>query len=260
MSEGAGSLTVVGTGIQLGVQVTPHARAVIARADEVLYLVADPLAALWIQRLNPNARSLDRFYEPGTDRRETYAAIADEILSSVRRGLDVCAAFYGHPGIFVEPSHEAIAQARLEGFRARMLPGISAEDCLVADLGIDPGEAGCQSYEATAFLVYRCSVEPSALLILWQVGFLGEVTTPAHRAPLPLGVLIERLLDFYPDDHETIIYVAAAYPVWEPSVSRVPLAEMGSAEVPPMATMVIPPKARPAPDLTMLDRLGLPLP
>jgi len=29
-----------------------------------------------------------------------------------------------------------------------MLPGISAEDCLVADLGIDPASSGCQSYEA----------------------------------------------------------------------------------------------------------------
>jgi hypothetical protein len=33
-----------------------------------------------------------------------------------------------------------------------MLPGISAEDCLFADLGIDPGIYGCQSYEATDFL------------------------------------------------------------------------------------------------------------
>jgi uncharacterized protein YabN with tetrapyrrole methylase and pyrophosphatase domain len=258
--NGGGSLTVVGTGIQLGVQVTPHSRAVIKRADEVLYLVADPLAAQWIERLNPRARSLDGFYEPGKDRRETYAGIVAEILSCVRRGLNVCAAFYGHPGVFVEPGHEAIAQARDEGFRARMLPGISAEDCLVADLGIDPGEAGCQSYEATAFLVYSYAVEPSALLILWQVGFLGQVTTPAHPAPLPLGTLVERLLDFYPDDHETIIYLAAAYPIREPSVSRLPLAEVGSAEVHPMATMVVPPRSRPAPDLTMLDRLGLPRP
>lgn len=215
-----GSLTIVGTGIQLGVQVTPHARAVIRRADEVLYLVADPLAAQWIERLNPNARSLDGFYEPGKDRRETYAGIVEEILSSVRRGLDVCVAFYGHPGVFVEPGHEAIARARCEGFRARMLPGISAEDCLVADLGVDPGEAGCQSYEATAFVVYRYAVEPSAMLILWQIGFLGQVATPPDPAPLPLEVLVERLLEFYPDDHETIIYVAAAYPIWEPSVSR----------------------------------------
>ena len=54
--------------------------------------------------------------------------------------------------VFVQPSHESIAIARLEGFSARMLPGISAEDCLFADIGLDPGKDGCQSFEATDFL------------------------------------------------------------------------------------------------------------
>src|SRR3546814_12671609 len=35
--------------------------------------------------------------------------------------------------------HKAIAQARAEGLEAHMEAGVSAEDCLYADLGIDPG-------------------------------------------------------------------------------------------------------------------------
>ena len=255
---GAGSLTVVGTGIQLGSQVTPHARAVIERADEVLYLVANPLMAMWIEGLNANSRSLDRHYEPGKDRAETYAAIVEEILSTVRRGLNTCAVFYGHPGVFVDPGHKAISRARREGFRARMLPAISAEDCLVADLGIDPGETGCQSYEATAFLVHRRRVEPTALLVLWQVGFLGEVTTPSERPRPPLGILAQRLGELYPDDHEIVIYEAAAYPIWEPTIKRLRLVDLAGADIPPMATMVVPPRAAPSVDPVMLDRLGLP--
>jgi precorrin-3B methylase len=54
----AGSLTVVGTGIQLGVHLTPEARAAIEQADEVLYVVADTLTSAWLQELNPKARSL----------------------------------------------------------------------------------------------------------------------------------------------------------------------------------------------------------
>jgi hypothetical protein len=34
-----------------------------------------------------------------------------------------------------------------------MLPAVSAEDCLFADLGVDPGAAGCQSHEAADFLI-----------------------------------------------------------------------------------------------------------
>jgi uncharacterized protein YabN with tetrapyrrole methylase and pyrophosphatase domain len=255
---GAGSLTVVGTGIQLASQVTPQARAAIEHADEVLYLVADPLTAVWIERLNPDARSLDRHYEPGRDRGETYAAIVEETLAGVRAGRRVCVAFYGHPGVFVDPGHEAVRRARQEGFRARMLPAVSAEDCLVADLGLDPGELGCQSYEATAFLVYRFRVEPSALLVLWQVGFLGQLTTTADPAPLPLDVLVERLTEHYPAEHEVMVYEAAVYPILEPHVERLPLAALPAAEISPMATLVVPPATRAPADDAMIDRLGLP--
>ena len=76
--------------------------------------------------------------------------MADTILNEVRAGKTVCAALYGHPGIFACVGHIAITDARAEGFSAEMLPGISTEDCLVADLGIDPGTTGMQSMEAHA--------------------------------------------------------------------------------------------------------------
>jgi Tetrapyrrole (Corrin/Porphyrin) Methylases len=255
-----GSLTVVGTGIQLGLHATPQTRAVLARADEVLYMVTDPLAGLWIEGLNPNARSLGRFYDPGKDRVETYAEMVEEILAAVRSGREVTAAFYGHPGVFVDPGHEAVKRARVEGFRARMLPAISAEDCLFADLGLDPGETGCQSYEATAFLIYRHRVEPSALLVLWQIAFLGDRTTPVAPPRPPLELLVERLREVYPAAHETIVYEASPYAVCDASVQRLPLADLAGAEVAPMATLVVPPSAKREPDVTMRARLGLPRP
>ena len=49
-----------------------------------------------------------------------------------------------------------------EGFNAQMLAGISAEDCLFADLGLDPGKNGCQSFEATDFLIRRRQFEPTS--------------------------------------------------------------------------------------------------
>lgn len=256
----AGSLTVVGTGIELGVQVTPQARDALKRADEVLYLAAEPLTERWIERLNPNARSLVGFYEPGKNRTETYAEMVEEILSSVRTGRRVAVAFYGHPGVFVEPGHEAVRRARADGYEARMLPAVSAEDCLFADLGLDPGEAGCQSYEATAFLVNRYRIDPAALLILWQVGFLGERTAPTSDERPSLEFLVERLAEDYPLDHETIAYEASPYPVCGPLIRRQPLRELAETEVSGMATLVVPPAATPPPDLTMLDRLGLPHP
>src|ERR687884_265742 len=103
-----GSLTVVGTGVDVVSQLTPAARIAIEAADEVPYLVADPVAALRVEALNPRSRSLDGFYGETKPRRETYAEVVDAIVSDVTAGAHVCAVLYGHPGVFAWPGHKAI--------------------------------------------------------------------------------------------------------------------------------------------------------
>jgi uncharacterized protein YabN with tetrapyrrole methylase and pyrophosphatase domain len=225
--------------------VTPEATAAIERADEVLYLVTQPLTAHWIERTNPRSRSLHGLYAPGKPRRETYAEMVDELLAPVRAGRDVCAAFYGHPGVFVMPGHEAVRRARAEGHRARMLPAVSALDCLVADLGIDPAATGLQSYEATDFVVYHRAVDEAATLVLWQIGVVGELGYAMEPRRDNLALLVERLAESYPHDHEVIVYEASPYPlVADPVVLRLPLEELADAPVPLLSTLVVPP-ARP---------------
>ncbi len=252
-----GSLVVVGTGIQFGVQTTPEARNEIERADKVLYLFVDPVPVEWIKRLNPTAESLDRFYGVGKRRRQTYSQIVEEIMRWVRAGAAVCAVFYGHPGVFVTPSHDAIARAREEGFAARMLPGVSAEDCLFADLGLDPGDAGCQSFEATSFLLYQRTVDTSVPLILWQVGAIGEHDGVEKPRPEGFAVLLERLVGRYGEDHEVMLYQAVPYPMYEPKIERARLRDIDPAQVGGMATLYVPPKSEPTPNLEMFDRLGV---
>lgn len=254
----AGSLTVVGTGIDFGSHLTPQARAAFVRADEALYLVGDPAAMAWLEQLNPRSRSLHVLYSAGKPRRETYEEMVEEILVPVRAGRRVCAAFYGHPGVFVHPGHEAVKRARSEGLRARMLPGISALDCLFADLGIDPAETGCQIHHATDFLAYRCHPEISALLLLLQIGVIGEEGYVEQPDWARLPLLVEYLGGFYPPDHEVIGYEASPYPILQPVVTRVPLSGLASAELTMAMTLVVPPAIRPGADPGMLDRLGLP--
>ena len=67
----------------------------------------------------------------------------------------MCLVSYGHPGVFAYPMHEAIRQAKALGHSAVMFPAVSCEDAFFADLGVDPGQSGCQSFEATDFLVYQ---------------------------------------------------------------------------------------------------------
>jgi uncharacterized protein YabN with tetrapyrrole methylase and pyrophosphatase domain len=255
-----GSLTVVGTGIQLGAHLTPEARATIEKADVVLSVVSEPTMQELLERLNDRTRSMHELYTAGKSRKEAYEAMAETILAEVRAGKDVCAVFYGHPGVFVAPSHESVRRARAEGFPARMLPGISAEDCLFADLGVDPSRPGCQTYEATDFLVRRRRVDPTVALILWQIGTVGNVEAASGPVTESLPVLVETLLEHYPAEHEVTVYEASPYPGFDPLICTVRLSELAAEHVTALSTLYVPPSETSALDLTMLDRLGLPRP
>lgn len=243
MTRSGGSLTVIGTGIRPQ-QLTPESRHALLESDDLLYLAAEPGGGSWLERLHPNARSLEGCYVDGEERRTAYQAMVEAILEPVRRRRRVCAAFYGHPGVFVTPSHEAVRRARAAGFPARMLPAVSAEDCLYADLGIDPGLSGRQSYEATTFLEQPRPIDGRAYLILWQISVIGEhraVSSPRYEG---LAELTEALLAHYPPEHEVVLYEASPYPTVNPIVDRLPLAALEQEQVTPMATLVIPPRER----------------
>jgi len=251
-----GSLSVVGTGLQIG-QTTIEARGLIEDADKVFYLVADPLTARWIQRLNASAESLYDAYAVGKPRVDSYAEMVARILAPVRSGSRVCAVFYGHPGVFALPSHEAVYRAREEGFAARMLPGVSAEDCLFADLGLDPGNGGLQSFEATEFLLYRRTFDPCVPLVLWQISVVGEFGYRTDQAADRGGlhVLIDELVHHYGPDHEVVIYEAATLPVCGPSIEVVRLADVPTSAVSAVATLFVPAKPGRVVDQAMAARL-----
>jgi uncharacterized protein YabN with tetrapyrrole methylase and pyrophosphatase domain len=236
-----GTLAVVGTGIQLVRQLTLEAREEIEHADEVLFVVADPAAAAWLLSLNPNARSLSGLYRPGIPRDRIYGEMVDEILGAVRAGERVCAVFYGHPGVYVQPSHDAIRRARDEGFAARMLPAVSAEDCLFADLGVDPGEHGWQSWEATDFLLRKRRPDPTSALVVWQVDGIGKRDWNLEPEPGGLRALAAALLERYPPEHEVVFYRASVYPTVGSEIVTVPLADVAMLDAAPAPTLYVPP-------------------
>jgi uncharacterized protein YabN with tetrapyrrole methylase and pyrophosphatase domain len=257
----SGRLTVVGTGIRSVAQTTREAADAITAADKAFYVVADPVTEAWLQELNATAESLYDAYGEGKPRLDSYREMVDRILAPVREGKRVVAIFYGHPGVFVNPSHAAIARARAEGYRAEMLPGVSAEDCLFADVGIDPAPVGCCTFEATDFLVHHRRFDPSSHLVLWQIGVIGE---PLFRKDRPkqaqgLALLVERLLEHYSPDHELVIYQAPELVILEPLIERVRLADLAAGPVTPMSTLYVPPRERRTADPAVLQRLGLPL-
>jgi diphthamide biosynthesis methyltransferase len=256
-----GSLTFVGTGLYAAGQITPEAFASIREADRLFHLVVDPVSRHWLEELHPSAESLFEAYAHEKPRRDSYDEMAARVLSPVRQGQNVCAALYGHPGVLVDPSHRAIQQARFEGHSARMLPGVSSEDCLFADLGVDPAARGCQSFEATDFLVRKRAFDPGSGLVLWQIGAIG-VTTYRRREPWSRGglkILSESLQRCYPKGHLVVLYEAARFAIGDPLIQVLPLEDLGRAPVSTSSTLYVPPVGTPASGVSRQERAeGLP--
>src|SRR5690606_5342070 len=121
-ANAGGSLVCVGIGMTLGSHLTALARDHIRSADVVFTGLSDGIIELWIARMNPDVRSLQSLYREGKSRMDTYREMVETMLAEVRAGKRVCAAFYGHPGVFAWPTHKAIEIARSEGYSARMEP------------------------------------------------------------------------------------------------------------------------------------------
>lgn len=252
-----GSLAVVGSGIRYEAHLTAEASCFIREADKVLYVIPGAWANDWMLALNKTAESLIPLYSQHRTRLETYGAMVAYIISFLEKGLDVCAVFYGHPGVFVLPSHEVIKQARAAGYSAWMCPGVSAEDCLFAELGFDPAAAGCQSFEATDFLLRHRRFDPHSNLVIWQVGVVGHVGDNMSHDTTGLEMLVEVLEPHYGGDHEVTIFESAPHPDYRSRIETFPLRKLPEIRMMAISTLHVPPMPDAPVDSERLARLGM---
>jgi siroheme synthase len=241
-ADAAGSVVFVGTGFALMSQVTLEAVRHIERAKKLFYLVSDPAAALWLQSLNHTAESLATHYAEGKRRAESYREMVDHVIAHARAGEQVCVALYGHPGVGCDPTHMVMARSRAEGFSARILPGVSSDACLYADLGIDPMDDGIQAYEASLFAFRRPRIDTRAPLLLWQAGFVGESSIKFSGRVNRAGArqLAELLTRYYDPAHRVAIYEASWYPICPPSIVWTSIRSLAARMKSAGATLYIP--------------------
>jgi hypothetical protein len=258
----SGRLVVIGSGIKSISQFTLEAVAHIEHADVVFYAVADPATEKFIETKNPNSVDLYPLYDDDKPRHKTYTQMAEVMLRKVRQGHNVVGVFYGHPGVFVNPSHRAIAIARDEGFEAFMLPAISAEDVLYADLGVDPSRPGCQTVEATDLLLRDRPLLTDSHVIIFQVGCVGDMGFKFNGfGNQHFPVLVDRLAAEYGEQHTLTHYIAAQYPGVEPIVERYTIAQLRQPEIAKrvtgISTFYLPPKSVRPGNAAVASKLGL---
>jgi len=252
-----GRLVLVGCGLQPGRHASQRTISEILRAG-VVFGLTDPFAIDWLRRLNDDVRNLAEHYSDDRDRRESYRDMQTEIVEAVREGQQVCVVLYGHPGVFAQVGRKAMRKVGGEGFETRMEPGISAEACLYADLDMDPGEHGVQSLEATQFMIQARTLDPAAVVLLWQVSLAGNLACvgfDAHRERLK--ILVDKLRRWYRVDTQVILYEAATLPILDFRAERIRLDALPDADLNGATTLVIPPTTRAEPDRVILDRLAV---
>jgi len=253
-----GSLTIVGTGIKLSDHLTKESLTEIKTADKVFAVVADSATFHWLKSLNSNVESLQAFYGEEKDRLETYQQMVDTIAESVIDGYKTCAIFYGHPGIFVLPSHKVIKKLQNSGYSAKMLPAISADACLFADLGVDPARDGCQSYEATDFLLFNRTIDPSVACVMWQVGVIAEFNARSvSSTDQRFGVFVDELEKYYPKDHLVTLYEAAQFGIFEYKIIEVTVEGLRKTKISTISTLYIPAAKKKTLNLEMANRLQI---
>ena len=237
-------LVLAGSGIKTISHITNEVMAAVISADLVLYLLNEPISEQWIIKHAKNAVSLSEIYFSYDKRVAAYDAIADEIVRNFNEYNNICVVFYGHPTIFAAPGIKAIQIAESIGIQCSILPAVSADGCLFADLKIDPGKGGCFSIDATELLLYQRPIDSKSHVILWQIGLIGNFEKPSKGFnQKALDLLIEHLLTYYDEKTQAVLYEAALYPRIAPKLIEFNLPDLSKQALSPISTLYIPPLA-----------------
>ena len=127
-------LVLVGSGIKSISHLTIETQAYIKGADHVLYISNEPILAAWINKYAKSSESLEDIYFSCEKRIKSYGLITNKILRELNRHSFLCIVIYGHPTIFSKPGLDAINLVKGSDVETLILPAISSEDCLFADL------------------------------------------------------------------------------------------------------------------------------
>lgn len=249
-------LALVGSGIKSISHFTIEFKTYTTNADKVLYLVNEPITKQWIECYSKLSESLDPIYFAENDRQNSYDKIRDKILVELETYNFITVVHYGHPTIFADPGLQAILEAKKNSIETIILPGISVENCLYADLKIDPGQFGCFHVEATELLLYDKIIDPTAHLCIWQPGMIGNRSVPEpNKTPNHLKLLRSKLNNYYPDDHRVILYEASMYAGVDPVIHQFSLSAIEDQNIGTLATLYIPPIAQRKPNIEILNQL-----
>lgn len=250
---------IVGLGILRGHQVTREVDEAIRCCKEVLYIDRSAEMDAYLRERCPRVTDLHPLsYREGENRLNAYDTMASKVVEAALDHPPVAFGLYGHPLIYAFPPFQVSQAAQLLDLRVKILPGISALDCLLVDLMLDPAHEGLQMYEATDLLIRHRPLQPDVPSLIWQIGAVETALySELPNSPGRFETLKEYLLKFYPAEHAVVAVYSSDDVQRETSFVKFVLGEMESraAELHQGMTLYIPPvEHRPVFDEGLVER------
>ena len=253
-------ITIVGLGVLNVDQVTGETERAIRRSNEVLYVDTGVATRGFLQEICPKVTSLfATSYQESGCRLGSYDRMAVAVIEAALDHPPVTFAMGGHPIVGAEAPFLIYEMARLLGLEVVTLPGISAMDCLFAELMIDPCVNGLQMYEATDLLLRRHPLLPEVPALIWQIGVLEtRLHTQRRSKPSRFDRFKAHVLQYYPPIHLVTAYFASQHPLMRSQILQFPMGEIGdyAEQLHAGFTLFIPAaRVRPIADKDLLSRI-----
>jgi Tetrapyrrole (Corrin/Porphyrin) Methylases len=213
VSSRACDICIAGLGVQTVDHITLETEAAIRASREVLYVDTGAGTRAFLEARCPVVTSLyGESYAPGQQRLGAYRHMAARVLNAALDHPPVTFAMFGHPTVFAYASFLIADLARVLGLTVRVLPGISAMDCIFAEHMLDPAVSGLLVYEATDLLLRQRPLLPDVPTLIWQAGN-AETRLHSQRPSTPrrFARLRDHLLRYYPPGQAVIACFAAPH-------------------------------------------------
>lgn len=214
---------IVGLGIKSYLQVTKEVEQALSLCNDIFFLHGDPSVKTYLSSLAARVNSLQDCYEEGEPRARAYEEMFRRVTEAATLDPPVGVALYGNPAVLVNLTWAVDEWSVKSGRRIEIIPGVSALDCILVELGVDPSE-GLLSLEANDLLLRHRPLLPEIHLLVWQIGSVeSELYATSPSRPERFHRIVQYLLESYPSDHDAVVVTCGSTPVVESSVLRVPL-------------------------------------
>lgn len=220
-------VTLIGLGISAGEHLTLEALKALKSAD----VIFAPRGALPPALLGLAADFRDTsalYHKPDTEKLLAEAVLAEP----AGRAVAVCTV--GHPLIFDKPAAFLLEACRRRGVPCRVLPGVSAVDAVLCELGFAADQEGFQARQASHIPGTR--IDASLPLFIFRCNALAAKAGLAKR----FAAVVAKA---YPPGHYASFVETAHVPKRVALVDSFPLKDLEKklASAPAEATLFIPP-------------------